>query len=181
MNANTSSFLFIGRLSKEKGMDYLLNTFRENGLELRIGGEGPLIRQVKDACGRVRNILYLGNLTKEQVLLEMRNCTALIFPSLWYETFGLVIIEAFSVGLPVIANKLGSVSSIVTDEYNGLLFEGGNSSALQAKITEWRNKSVAEKELFSQNARQTYLDNYTPEKNMAQLLSIYESLTNRRK
>ena len=162
-------------------MDYLLDTFRENGLELRIGGDGPLIRQVRDACRRVHNILYLGNLTKEQVLLEMRNCTALIFPSVWYEGMPMTIIEAFSCGLPVIASNLGAMASMIRNGYNGLLFEGGNSSALQAKITEWRNKSVAEKKLFSQNARQTYLDNYTPEKNMAQLLSIYESLINPRK
>jgi glycosyltransferase involved in cell wall biosynthesis len=181
MNSNTSSFLFIGRLSKEKGLDYLLDTFSANGLELRIGGDGPLIRQVTDTCRRADNIRYLGNLTREQVLREMRNCTALIFPSVWYETFGLVIIEAFSVGLPVIANKSGSVSSIITDSYDGLLFDAGNSSALQAKITEWRNKSVAERELFSRNARQTYTDNYTPEKNAVQLSSIYGTVINRRK
>jgi glycosyltransferase involved in cell wall biosynthesis len=172
----SNSFLFIGRLSEEKGIDCLLEAVKVTGLELKIGGNGPLIESIKDISEKYFNIQYLGSLEKAQVQQYMQRCTALIFPSVWYETFGLVVIEAFSQGLPVIASNIGSMSSMVKDGYNGLLFEAGNSADLQAKLIEWQNKSQAEKEIFSKNAYQTYLDNYTPEQNLLQLIAIYNSV-----
>jgi glycosyltransferase involved in cell wall biosynthesis len=169
-------FLFIGRLSEEKGINCLLDALISTELKLKIGGNGPLIGIVQDISEKYSNIQYLGNLDREQVQQYMQESTALIFPSIWYETFGLVIIEAFSLGLPVIAGNLGAMSSMIKDGYNGLLFEAGNSADLQAKLIEWHNKSQKEKELFSKNAYQTYLENYTPEKNLSQLMAIYNSV-----
>ncbi|MDR2410412.1 MAG: glycosyltransferase family 4 protein, partial [Bacteroidales bacterium] len=169
-------FLFIGRLSEEKGIDCLLEAVKLTGLELKIGGNGPLIDSIKDISRKYSNIQYLGNLEKMQVQQFMQECTALIFSSIWYETFGLVVIEAFSQGLPVIASNIGAMSSMIKDGYNGLLFEAGNSADLQAKLIKWQNKSQEEKEQFSKNAYQTYLDNYTPEQNITQLMVIYDSV-----
>ncbi|GAP72520.1 glycosyltransferase family 4 protein [Candidatus Symbiothrix dinenymphae] len=170
------SFLFIGRLSEEKGIQYLLDVFMKNGLSLKIGGDGVLLNSVKEVHEQHPNIQYLGNLSHREVAQNMQECSALIFPSIWYETFGLVVIEAFSLGLPVIAGNLGSMSSLIRDGYNGLLFEAGNPFDLQAKIAEWQHKSQEEKAQFSKNAYQTYLDYYTPEQNLAQLVSIYNSV-----
>ncbi|GHT87878.1 hypothetical protein FACS189474_1850 [Bacteroidia bacterium] len=180
MNDNNCPFLFIGRLSQEKGVDYLVETFQSNGLDLLIGGDGPLKQDVTEACKRFPRIQYLGSLTKEQVQQQMQCCTALIFPSIWYEGMPITLIEAFAAGLPIIAGNLGVMSSMIRDGYNGLLFEAGNSLDLAARVAEWQSKSPAEKEQFSQNARQTYLDNYTPEKNSIQLLSIYRSVIDKR-
>lgn len=171
-------FLFIGRLSEEKGIGYLLDTFKDNGWELQIGGDGPLICTVTDVCNRFPNIRYLGNLTKEQVRQQMQNCTVLIFPSTWYEGMPMTIIEAFSQGLPVIAGNLGAMPAMIKDGYNGLLFKAGDLFDLQAKLTKWQSKLREEKEQFSKNAYQTYLNNYTPEKNLSQLLAIYNSVIN---
>jgi glycosyltransferase involved in cell wall biosynthesis len=173
-------FLFIGRLSEEKGIDCLLGALKSTELELKIGGNGPLVVTIREICEKHHNIQYLGNLSQEQVWQYMRECSALIFTSIWYEGMPRTIIEAFSQGLPVIASNLGAMSSMITDGYNGLLFEAGNSVDLQTKLIEWQNKSQDEKELFSKNAYQTYLDNYTPEQNLAQLMAIYNSVTRRK-
>jgi glycosyltransferase involved in cell wall biosynthesis len=172
----SDSFLFIGRLSEEKGIDCLSDAFKSTSLKLKIGGNGPLIGAVKDISEEYLNIQYLGSLEKEQVQRYMQKSTALIFSSIWYEGMPMTIIEAFSQGLPVIASNLGAMSFMVEDGYNGLLFEAGNSADLQAKLIEWQNKSQTEKELFSKNAYQTYLENYTPEKNLSQLTAIYNSV-----
>jgi glycosyltransferase involved in cell wall biosynthesis len=174
------SFLFIGRLSEEKGIDCLLNALQSTGLKLKIGGNGPLINSVKDISMKYSNIQYLGNLEKEQVQQYMQECTALIISSIWYEGMPMTIIEAFSHGLPVIASNIGAMSSMIKDGYNGLLFEVGNPVDLQTKLIVWQNKSQEEKELFSQNAYQTYLENYTPEQNLAQLMAIYNSVIRRK-
>jgi glycosyltransferase involved in cell wall biosynthesis len=157
-----------------------LEAFKSTGLELKIGGNGVLVGDIKKFCGKYHNIQYLGNLNKEQVQQYMRECTALIFPSIWYEGMPMTIIEAFSQGLPVIASNMGAMSSMIKNGYNGLLFEAGNSANLQAKLIEWQNKPQAEKEWFSKNACQTYLDNYTPEKNLSQLMDIYDSVIPRK-
>ena len=170
-----NSFLYIGRLSEEKGLLLLLDIFKKNEWSLRIGGTGPLVDDVK-ACTKYSNILYLGNLDKEGVLRNMQECTALIFPSLWYEGMPVTIIESFSQGLPVIASNLGSMTSMIDNGYNGLLFDSGSPVDLQEKLMQWQTASSAEKETFSKNAYQTYMEKYTPENNLNQLLAIYHSV-----
>jgi glycosyltransferase involved in cell wall biosynthesis len=172
----TNSFLFIGRLSEEKGIEFLLDIAAKTGFNLKIGGDGPLRDKTITYCEKHTNIQYLGNLNKQEVSQNMQECTALIFPSVWYEGMPLTIIEAFSQGLPVIASDLGAMSSMIKNGYNGLLFETGNTIELQSKLIEWQNKSQEEKDIFSKNACQTYLDNYTPEQNLSQLISVYNSV-----
>lgn len=169
------SFLFIGRLAEEKGLSFLLDTFRSVDFVLRIAGDGPMKNDVLEACKLAPNIKYLGSLKKDAVEKEMRECTALIFPSIWYECMPMTLLEALSFGTPIIASKLGVMTSIVSDGYNGLLFEPQNQSDFLAKIDGWRQRTEAEKKLFYENARLTYTKNYTPQKNKDLLLNIYKS------
>ena len=65
--------------------------------------------------------------------------TALIFPSKWYEPFGLVAIEAFATGTPVIAANIGAIAELVDAHRTGLLFEPSDPQSLSAKSTRcWR-------------------------------------------
>lgn len=100
----------------------------------------------------------------------------MIFPSIWYETFGMTIIEAFSKGTPVIASDLGNLKNMIHHEYNGLRFEAGNSEDLSAEIVYHHSLGEEQKSAYRTNALQTYLDNYTPEKNAVQLIGLYHSL-----
>jgi glycosyltransferase involved in cell wall biosynthesis len=171
-----NAFLFIGRLSQEKGIATLLTAFAQSGLPLNIGGDGPLREEVETACLHCPNIRFLGRLSREEVLQQMSASLVLIFPSICYETFGLTIIEAFSRGLPVIAARLGAITAMIDDGRNGLLFEAGNADDLVEKTRRVITMTEAEKTAFSSHARQTYLDYYTPEKNLAQLTGIYQSV-----
>jgi len=57
-----------------------------------------------------------------------------------------------------------------------LLFDSGSPVDLQEKLMQWQTASSAEKETFSKNAYQTYMEKYTPENNLNQLLAIYHSV-----
>ena len=109
----------------------------------------------------------------------MSQAKALIVPSVCYETFGLVNIEAFSQSLPVIASKIGAMNLIVKDNFNGFHFVPGDYKSLQTVLDKF--KSLNEEHLMSikKNAYNTYLSKYTPEANLKQIDEIYTSLIER--
>jgi glycosyltransferase involved in cell wall biosynthesis len=168
------AFLFIGRLSIEKGILVLLEAFKTSDAELYIAGEGPLLDAVLSAVQINSRIHYLGRIDKAEVNRLMRKCSALLFPSICYETFGLVIIEAFALGLPVIGSDIGSSLELITNSYNGLHFEAGNAISLCNALKGWRNLSVLDHVGFRINAYNTYKEHYTPERNKKQLMNLYQ-------
>jgi glycosyltransferase involved in cell wall biosynthesis len=170
-------FLFVGRLSGEKGVPLLLESFGQSHHKLQIAGEGPLKEMVEEACKKHANITFLGPLSKPSVLEAMSAATALIFPSIWFEGLPLTIIEAFASGTPVIASNLGAMASIVVDGYNGLHFEAGNAGALLGQLEEWERKTSEEKAIYSRNALASYQANYTADKNRENIMAIYHDLT----
>jgi glycosyltransferase involved in cell wall biosynthesis len=85
-----------------------------------------------------------------------------------------VIAQAFSFGLPVIASRLGSLSEIVNDEINGLLFEAGNSQDLAQKVGILINRPDLDR--MRQNAHQSFMEKYSAERNYEFLKKIYEKV-----
>ncbi|GAB3964292.1 hypothetical protein GCM10028806_01670 [Spirosoma terrae] len=173
-----SFFLYVGRLSEEKGAEVLLAAFQNSDFQIKIAGDGPLAEKVKKASVDNNNIEYLGVLGKRDVLELMQQCSALIFPSIWYEGMPMVILEAFSLGTPVIASNFGAMSSLIQNGVNGLHFEVNMPEALLDILTEWKNYPLTVKQAFSHKALETYERNYTPEANYKMLIDIYQSVIN---
>jgi glycosyltransferase involved in cell wall biosynthesis len=171
-------FLYVGRLSGEKGISTLLGAFRDKPFDLFIGGDGPLKSLVLESCETNSRIHYLGLLDKGEVTNRMRKCSALIFPSLWYEGMPLTLIEAFATGTPVIASNLGAMASMILDGYNGMHFTAGDVKDLSSKLDEWSKLNKDEKSRFSLNARVSYESLYSPKRNREQLLTIYQEVLN---
>jgi len=177
-NVRNDSFLFVGRLSEEKGIKNLLDAFTNSPMRLTIIGEGPDQQLVKDTCKINPNITYLGFQNKEFITQAMQQCTALIFPSIWYETFGLTIIEAFATSTPVIAANIGAASSLIKHAYNGLHFEPNSIESMVKSLQLWHQYTISEKNIFQENALQTYQQYYTPDQNYKQLIAIYKQAIN---
>jgi glycosyltransferase involved in cell wall biosynthesis len=175
------SFLFIGRLSNEKGIETLLQAFKKTGLTLRIAGGGPLEALVLATCQEVSTIHYLGPLDKTAINQELGKATALVFPSIWYEGMPMTILESFASCTPVIASNLGAMATMIQPGYNGLHFEAGNVQALAQVLDFWHNMSETEKNTYRLNARSTYEAHYTPDENRKQLLAIYQQVINEKK
>lgn len=169
------NFLFVGRLSSEKGIRCLLNAFISSKQPLIIAGDGPMKSDVWDASINHPWIRYAGTMDKKSVLNELSAASALIVPSIWQEPFGMVIIEAFAHGTPVIASAIGAPAHLIQHGFNGLLFEPGNSASLEATIATWNKLSITEKEQMRNNALKTYQDYFTPQKNLKELNRIYQS------
>jgi glycosyltransferase involved in cell wall biosynthesis len=162
--------LFVGRLSVEKGITTLLRACETANIKLHIAGDGPLLPMVQALKENIVN--HLGVQSKEQVYSEMHRAAFLAMPSECYEGFPMVLAEAFSVGLPVVASQLGSMAEIVEDCVTGLHFEPGNPEDL-AKKMQWMLSHPEDRRRMGQNARRAYEERYTPEVSYRQLMDIY--------
>jgi glycosyltransferase involved in cell wall biosynthesis len=104
----------------------------------------------------------------------MKKARFLIFPSEWYEGFGMSIIEAFACGLPVIASRLGAMEEIIENDRTGLHFTPGDSQDLASKI-EWAWTHSQEMVEIGQEARREYEAKYTAGRNYEMLMNIYQT------
>lgn len=169
--------LFVGRLSKEKGVETLLDAWRSSRipLPLWIVGDGPLREIVRTASLQNPNIVMLGQQSTREVLTLMKQAKMLIFPSLWFEGLPRVIVEAYAVGLPVLASNIGSMSSLICHEKTGLHFRPGDQEDIIQKVLYLLQNSTLITTI-RHNARRYYEENFTSERNYQQLLQIYQSV-----
>ncbi len=166
--------VFVGRLSEEKGIDVLLEAWDRvsKDIELRIVGDGPCREQIEKAVQQNSRVRWLGQLPFEEVLSEIGRARCLICPSIWFETFGRSMIEAYATGTPVIASDIGSMKQIVRDGITGYHFQVGQAADLAAKVNSAFQDTKA-LETMGRNAREEFEREYTPERNYELLMNIY--------
>ncbi len=164
--------VFAGRLSAEKGVDTLLETWQHlsANVRLKIAGDGPLADRVKAAADADNRIEWLGRIEKKEMFDLLGQATCLIMPSVCYETFGLTIVEAFSKGTPVVVSRMGAMQELVQDGRNGFLVEPGNAKQFAATIDQVFSMDTAELRVA---ARQDFEFKYTAEANQEWLTDIY--------
>lgn len=172
--------LFVGRLTREKGIATLLRAWKELpvGFQLEIIGEGPLSSEVEAARLAMPNIRWRGWLPKDRVLARMQQATMLIMPSEWYEGFPVTLVEAFATGLPTLVSRIGSLASLVEAGKTGLYFEAGNASEVASKVRFLFSQPELLMEM-RRAAREEYEKKYTAAANYAILSGIYSSAVNR--
>ncbi|MCA1789365.1 MAG: glycosyltransferase [Thioalkalivibrio sp.] len=117
---------------------------------------------------------WLGQRSHEEVLDLLGAATVLVFPSTSYETFGLVLIEAFARGTPLIAARAGGTAEIVEEGKSGLLFKPGDAGELAGSLSRML-ESPSTYPHMRLEARQRYEREYTADANHDRLLEIYRS------
>lgn len=173
--------LFVGRLTEDKGLRVVLEAWRGIGsrLPLRVIGDGSLSSEVAVAAATGGGIEHLGPLPPSRVRQEMQAATVVIVPSILYETFALVVVEAFASGTPVLASRHGALAEIVDAGRTGLHFEPGAPRDL-ARAVHWILEHPRQVAAMGRDARREYEERYTPEVNYEQLLAVYERALGRR-
>ena len=167
--------LFLGRLSKEKGLLALLTAWeRLPDISLRVVGTGPLQHEVMKSSLNQQNILSPGNCEHEAVYGLMAASRFMVIPSIWFEGLPMSFIEACTLGVPVLASRVGAMTELIQDGKTGLLFNPGDPQDLASKAR-WLWDHPEECMRMGQNARQEYEEKYTPEANYIRLLEIYEA------
>lgn len=164
-----------GRLSFDKGIDTVINAWRGiPDVTLKITGEGPLKEKTIDFSREHPAVEYYGFLTRKETLGLLQNSRFIVFPTLMYEVFPMVIVEAFSYGIPVVASRLGAMEELIRDGHTGLLFTPGDGADLAEKVR-WLWNHPREVERMRQEAFLEYTKRYTPEANYQLLMGIYSN------
>jgi len=170
--------VFAGRLSREKGVDTLIAGWEHVQVPLTIIGTGPEEQHLRSLAPP--NVTFLGAQPKEKVIDAMAGAAAVLVPSRWYENFPMTVVEAFSVGTPVIASAIGALREIISDQSNGLLFRVEDPESLARTV----NAAFAHPTCLSElgaAARRTYEEKLSPVPSLRALETIYhEALQERR-
>jgi len=168
---------FAGRISPEKGLDvFLAAAAQMSDVSFKVAGDGPVLPEMK---GRATpNVEFLGRLEFGDLLKFYRKSRILVVPSLWFEPFGMVAIDAMALGVPVIASRIGGLPYVVEDGVTGSLFEAGNPEDLVRKVKcLWENPAICSQ--MGSAARQRVSGKYSQRGYYRSLLTVYETAVQR--
>jgi glycosyltransferase involved in cell wall biosynthesis len=171
--AGNRGFLFVGRLVPEKGVRLLLAAVRATGLPATFVGDGELLAEARQRCPQAR---FTGWLDAAGIRMEMRRARGLVFPPLWYETLGLVTIEAAAAGLPVIVSDQCAATDHVRHGETGLHFPHGSAAGLAAAMRRLARDDALAARLGRQAYDWYWHQPWTAERHTAHLTKIYRSL-----
>jgi glycosyltransferase involved in cell wall biosynthesis len=174
IQADKKNYIYVGRLDESKGIYKLLEIWKELDEKYRliIIGGGDMEKELRKKY-RQKNIIFKGKCSREETLENISKAKYLIQPSIWYETFGLTIVEAMSFGVPVIGFDIGTRRDFIEDEVNGFLSQRNNLKEVIEKSFEFKNYNR-----LSSNARlkaKEFENNYIIEKQIAIYKEILEN------
>lgn len=161
-------FLYLGRLSSEKGVATLLAAWRRSSARLIVVGDGPLAGALR--ADAPPNVEFRPTVSSEDVSYLMREARAVLLPSVCYEAQPRVILEAYAAGVPVLASDLGALPEAVGPD-SGLLVPPGDADAWSDAVGRLLDDRVSRR--LGQGAWQRWRDRYSPGRALADLEAAY--------
>lgn len=169
---DNKQFVFVGRMTGEKGVRQFAAAARQSGLSATFVGDGPLLEEIQAMGGPIH---CTGWLDKGGVDAMLRQARALVFPSTWYETGGLVVLEALARGIPVLVSRATAPADFVMDGVNGFVIDPHDGPALRARMQALMDDGQTER--MGQQAYERYwADPQTLDVHVAHLRSVYQTV-----
>jgi len=174
--------LYVGRLTEQKGFRTLLSAWKQLGhIPLKICGDGDLAPSARELARRSGGAVeMLSFVAHSKVIGLMKEAAFLVWPSELSETFGLVALEAFACGVPVVSSGLGAMPELVTNNKTGLDFRAGDADDLARRVG-WAWEHTLEMAEMGLAARLKYEAHYTAERNHDRLMQIYREAIEQRR
>ena len=173
-------YLYFGRLSYEKGVRTLLGAFKDlPQCKLKVVGTGPKEAELRALADneKMQSVEFLGYKQGEELADLVRNAYFVIVPSEWYENNPMTIIEAYSVGTPVIGARIGGIPEIIVEGETGFLFESGNVESLGKVIAKTMALAKNEYEALSSGCLRFAHNNLSPESYYPRLMAFYQQFS----
>ena len=169
-------FVYVGRLSTEKGVRTLLEAAAAAGVGLDIIGSGPDESELRKAAARLvsgrSDIRFLGYLSGAALRHAVASARAVVVPSEWYENAPLAVLEACALGKPVIASAIGGLPELVDDE-TGWTFAAGSVDALAERLRDVAGAADNVLRRLGMAARQRVARQFSPARYLGGLRTIY--------
>jgi glycosyltransferase involved in cell wall biosynthesis len=177
--ATESQIAYVGRLNEPKGASFLMrawDAFRarhsRSPLRLVVVGGGEMSAAVANWATRHPSVTMAGHVSRPEVSRILARSRAVVVPSQWEETFGMVAVEAMAVGTAAVASAHGAFPELISHGSDGALFPPTDIDALVDILAEI-DKSPQQWDDYGRQARQTYQSRFTPDAGIARLLEIY--------
>jgi glycosyltransferase involved in cell wall biosynthesis len=167
ISTREQAYCYIGRISKEKGINQLLKIASSLPYKLYIAGDGPLKDSLEKKYAN-ENIIFLGKLNSEEVDKLLRRVRFSVTPSIWYENNPLSVIESLCMGTPVLSSNIGGLPELINDK-NGLLFNPNDPEDLKEKIIFLFNENPFNNEIIQNNS----FKRFSPQGYYSKLMEIY--------
>ncbi len=172
-------FLFVGRLEKIKGLQNLLPIFKDyKQAELLVAGNGEYGDILRKKAKGNNNVKFLGQVSYQELRKLYKKAIAVIIPSICYEVFGMVIIEAFSMKTPVIVNNLGALPDIVKESGGGYIYN--NNVELIKAMDILRTKPEQRKRL-GEKGYKAYRKYWTEESHLKKYFDLISRISAQKK
>ena len=167
-------FLFVGRLEYIKGVQNLIDAFKKcPEQDLLIAGDGTYRVNLEIRAAGASNIKFLGHLAQSELSDAYRAALGVIVPSICFETFGLISIEAFSHRTPVIVNDLGALPEVVNESNGGFTYRSEDEllEAIRkiATNTDLRNE-------LAENGYRAYRERWSEDSHIRQYIAMIRSI-----
>lgn len=167
-----SGFVFVGRVNSDKGIDLLLDawTRRADGElgPLTVVGDGERLAHVRELAAQRRDVRATGLLDPAAARQVMSEAAVVVIPSLVPDVFPRVVVEALALGKPVIGTEVGGLPGVLTPESGWLVSPQADALAAVLRVAAQQSSTKRH------GARARYVDCYSPDKVLKQLLDVYE-------
>lgn len=188
MIREASNLLYVGRLTKEKGVEYILKAMpaiikKILKTHLNIVGDGPEKENLKKLSKQLKlekHVTFFGQIPNKEIGKYYKESTIAIVPSIWPEPFGLIGPEAMSVGRPVIASNVGGTPEWLEDGKTGYLVEPRNPKQIAEKVIKLlSNRKLMEK--MGRNARKKVEKEFDIKKHVKEIEKVYREVIDKYK
>ena len=172
-------FLFVGRLEEIKGVQNIIPIFQnQEKYDLLVAGDGEYRKTLEVQAAGSPHIRFLGRLDQNCLAGLYQSAVAVVVPSICYETFGIIIIEAFSRRTPVIVNDLGALPEVVEDSGGGFIYR--NADELMAAMDKLADDSALRNEL-GEKGYTAFMKYWNEEAHLTQYLDLISTLREERR
>jgi glycosyltransferase involved in cell wall biosynthesis len=171
-------FLFVGRLEKIKGLQRLIPVFqRYRNAQLWVAGTGDYEGVLRAMTAGSPNIKFLGHQSGEQLRQLYDQAVATIVPSIWYEVFGIIILESFARNTPVIVSNMGAMPKVIGDSGGGFVFN--TEAELVAAMDKLMDEPSLREEMGARGYR-ALQERWSANAHIPRYLGLIEGIASRR-
>lgn len=181
LDKKSLDIVYLGTLDIHKGIDILLAAFNKidrKNLRLNIAGKGKMEYLVNEYLKKDNRMKYYGFIEDNQKEEILMNADILVIPSMWYEPFGRVIIEAYKYGIPVIGSRLGGIPEIIDHLETGIIVENMSERNLMNALNYFINDNDKINHMMPYIQEKLFI--FDIEIQIERFIKLYEDVKNNR-